>query len=290
MSTSWIHNITNNSQPLFFILGPCVIESEKHTLFMAEQIKLIADQLGCNVIFKASFDKANRTSSGGFRGPATIDDGLRILNKVKSLYGLPLVTDIHESWQAAPVAAVVDILQIPAFLCRQTDLLVAAGKTGNIVHVKKGQFIRPEKMSSVINKIAETGNSSIWIAERGYTFGYTDLIVDMRNFSIMKTFGKPIIFDATHAVQKPGELGETSGGDRRFVPPLTAAAIVQGIAGVFMEVHDKPEQALSDGPNNVPLHQLKDLLTYFMALDTWAKARPIPKLEGTRPCNNHIRV
>lgn len=279
MSFSWINTITGNHDQLFFILGPCVIENEKHTLFMAEQITHISNQLGCKVIFKASFDKANRTANKSFRGPTHIDDGLRILEKVRTQFKLPIVTDIHESWQADPVGSVVDVIQIPAFLCRQTDLLVAAGKTGKIIHVKKGQFIRAEKMNSIISKIIATGNNNVWVAERGYTFGYTDLIVDMRNFAIMKAFGKPIIFDATHAVQKPGELGETSGGDRRFIPSLAAAAIVQGIAGIFMEVHNNPDQALSDGPTNVPLHKLQELLSYLIALDRWAKTKPLPELQ-----------
>lgn len=270
---NWVRTVVDNSAPLFFLLGPCAMENERHTLMLAEHLARLASDLGIKVIFKASFDKANRTSLGNYRGVG-IDEGLKILARVRSEFELPVVTDIHESWQAEPVAAVVDVLQIPAFLCRQTDLLVAAGKTGKVVHIKKGQFWRPEKMEGAVGKVAATGNKNIWLCERGTTFGYVDLIVDMRAFPIMKQFGTPVVFDATHAVQKPGELGSSSGGDRRFVAALAAAAVTQRIAGVFMEVHENPEKALSDGPNSMRLSQLANLVKYLRDLDAFVKAQP----------------
>lgn len=273
----WLKEIKDNSAPLFFILGPCVIENEQHTLMIAEFLKKLSEKLRFNFIFKSSFDKANRTSLNNFRGIG-IDKGLQILEKVRKEFDLPIVTDVHETSQVATIAQVVDVLQIPAFLCRQTDLLVAAGKTGKIIHVKKGQFIAPEVMPSIFEKIESSGNSNIWACERGYTMGYGNLVVDFRNFPIMKSFGKPIVFDATHAVQRPSGLGCSSGGDRTFVPPLAIAAIAQAIAGVFMEVHDQPEKALCDGPNSIRLSQLENLLTYLIDLDTWTKKRQLPQV------------
>lgn len=273
----WLIQITDNNAPLFFILGPCAIESEQHCLMMAEHLKNLSKKLNFKLIFKAAFDKANRTSLQGFRGIG-LEEGLRILKRVRDEFHLPILTDIHESWQAAVAAEVVDILQIPAFLCRQTDLLVAAGKTGKVIHIKKGQFVRAEKMSAVVEKIASTGNQHVWLCERGYTFGYEDLIVDYRNFSIMKRTTKPVVFDATHSVQRPGQLGPSTGGDRQYVASLAAAAVVQGIAGIFMEVHDHPEQAKSDGPNSIRLSQLEELVSYLMTLDQWTKQRPIPQV------------
>lgn len=277
MSTyPWIKEIKNNNSPLFFILGPCVMESEAHTLMLAEHLKKLSEKLQFNFVFKSCFDKANRTSINNFRGVG-IDAGLKILEKVRTELEIPVLTDIHESIQSDMIASVVDVLQIPAFLCRQTDLLIAAGKTGKVIHVKKGQFVAPEVMRSVYEKIESTGNTQIWGCERGYTMGYGNLVVDYRNFPIMKSFGKPVIFDATHSVQRPSANNCTSGGDRTFVPPLAVAAVAQGIAGVFMEIHDQPEKALCDGPNSIRLSQLETLLSYLIDLDAWVKARPIPE-------------
>ena len=269
--------INGNSNPLFFILGPCAIESEDHCLKMAEVLKALSEKLKFHFIFKSSFDKANRTALQNFRGVG-FDQGLRILEKVRNQLEVPIVTDIHEISQVNSVADVVDVLQIPAFLCRQTDLLVAAGKTGKIVHVKKGQFLNPEAMDSVVKKIESSGNENIWVCERGYVFGYNNLVVDYRNFPIMKKFGKPMVFDATHSVQRPGGQGCSSGGDREFIPALAKAAVAQGIAGVFMEVHDNPEKALCDGPNSIRLSQLEDFLKYLIELDSWVKSKRVPEI------------
>lgn len=273
-SFSWLEK-ASNSEPLFFILGPCVIESELHTLKMAEFLKKLSIKLNFKFVFKSSYDKANRTSLKNFRGSG-IDDGLRILGKVRSELDIPIITDIHESWQVEQAAEVADVLQIPAFLCRQTDLLVAAGETSKVIHVKKGQFITPESMEHVIRKIESAGNKNIWICERGYMFGYNNLVVDYRNFLTMKALGKPVVFDATHSVQRPGGMGGASGGDRIFVPSLAASAVVQGISGLFMEVHDNPEVALSDGPNMIRTSDLERFLVYLIELDTWAKKNPVP--------------
>ncbi|MFH1644667.1 MAG: 3-deoxy-8-phosphooctulonate synthase [bacterium] len=261
----------------FFILGPCVIESESHNLKMAEALKFLSEKLKFNFIFKSSFDKANRSAIQNFRGVG-FEQGLKILEKVRNTFEIPVVTDIHEPSQAKEVAQVADVLQIPAFLCRQTDLLIAAGKTGKQINLKKGQFVAAEGMEHLIKKIESTGNSKIWLCERGYTFGYNNYVVDYRNFPIMKRFGKPVVFDATHSVQRPSGLGCSSGGDRGFVPNLATAAIVQGIAGIFMEVHDEPEKALCDGPNSIRLSQLEELLKYFIDLDAWVKSNKMPEM------------
>ena len=271
--------IKNNDHPLFFILGPCVIESESHTLKMAEALKKLSAKLKFSFIFKSSFDKANRTSLENFRGMG-IKRGCKILEKVGRELDIPVITDIHEPQQAEIVAEYVDVLQIPAFLCRQTDLLIAAGKTGKTINLKKGQFTTPESMEKAVKKIASTGNEKIWLCERGYTFGYSNLVVDYRNFPIMKSFGYPVVFDATHSVQRPSIQGCSSGGDRRFIPPLAAAAVAQRIAGIFMEVHDNPAAAPCDGPNSVPLNQLEELLQYLIELDLWVKSRPYPELSA----------
>ncbi len=273
----WINQVQENSQPLFFILGPCAIEDESSTLQAAALLKKLSEKLKFNMIFKAAFDKANRISLNSFRGIG-MENGLRILEKVKQEFDLPIITDVHETVQVKQVADIVDILQIPAMLCRQTDLLVAAGKSGKPVHVKKGQFFAPENMGELVKKIEATGNQNIWLCERGYSFGYQNLIVDYRNFPIMKRFGKPIVFDATHSVQRPGGLGNASTGDRIFVPPLVASAIAQGIAGLFMEVHANPEQALSDGPNSIRHAHLESLLAYIIDLDAWVKSHPVPEI------------
>jgi 2-dehydro-3-deoxyphosphooctonate aldolase (KDO 8-P synthase) len=273
---AWLNSVSND-KPLFFILGPCAIEGEEHVLKIAAFLKNLSEKLNFKFVFKSSFDKANRTSAAGYRGVG-IDEGLEILAKVKQKFEVPIISDIHESGQIDKVAAVVDILQIPAFLCRQTDLLIAAGKTGKLIHVKKGQFVTPESMEYVIKKIESADNTNIWLCERGYTMGYNNLVVDYRNFPIMKKFGKPVIFDATHAVQRPSGMGSCTTGDRQFVPNLAAAAIVQGIAGVFMEVHDNPETAPCDGPNMIRLSDLERLLKYLIDLDAFAKNNPTPEV------------
>ncbi len=241
------------------IAGPCVIESEEMVLSIAEQMKEITDELRVPYTFKASFDKANRTSISSFRGPG-IEEGLRILQKVKDTYGLPICTDIHEPWQAEQVAQVCDILQIPAFLCRQTDLLVAAAKTGKCINIKKAQFLAPWDMKNCLEKVRQSGNDNVMLCERGSTFGYNTLIVDMTGLRVMKEMGVPVIFDATHSVQKPGGNGISTGGNRQYVEYLAKAAIAVGVDGLFMETHPDPDNAKSDGPNMVPLGEMKDLL------------------------------
>lgn len=241
------------------IAGPCVIENEEMVMQIAKEVKEITDELGIEYIFKASFDKANRTSIYSDRGPG-MEEGLRILKRVKDVYNLKIITDIHEPYQAEPVSKVVDILQIPAFLCRQTDLLVAAAKTGKIVNVKKAQFLAPWDMKNVVNKLEESGNKQIYLTERGTTFGYNTLVVDMTSIIELKKFGYPVIFDATHSVQKPGGKGDTTGGNREYVEYLAKAAISVGADGIFMEVHPDPDRAKSDGPNMVALKDLKLIL------------------------------
>ena len=241
------------------IAGPCVIESEENVMYIAERMKGIAERLDLDYYFKASFDKANRTSITSYRGPG-IDEGLRILKKVKDTYGLKICTDIHEPWQAEKAAEVCDILQIPAFLCRQTDLLVAAAKTGKLVNVKKAQFLAPWDMANVVRKLEESGNRNIMLCERGTSFGYNTLVVDMTGISEMKKFGYPVVMDATHSVQKPGGKGNATGGNRQYVEPLAKAAIAAGADALFFEVHPDPDKALSDGPNMVKLDEFEELL------------------------------
>lgn len=241
------------------IAGPCVIESEENVMYIAKTIKEIAERLDLDYYFKASFDKANRTSISSYRGPG-IEEGLRILKKVKDTYGLKICTDIHEPWQAEKAAEVCDIIQIPAFLCRQTDLLVAAAKTGKLINVKKAQFLAPWDMKNVVNKLEEAGNSNIMLCERGTTFGYNTLVVDMTGIVEMKKFGYPVVFDATHSVQKPGGKGNATGGNRENVEPLAKAAIAAGADALFFEVHPDPDHAKSDGPNMVKLDEFEELL------------------------------
>ena len=241
------------------IAGPCVIESEENVMIIAEAIKNIAQKLDLAFYFKASFDKANRTSINSYRGPG-IDEGLRILGEVKDRFKLKICTDIHEPWQAERAASVADIIQIPAFLCRQTDLLVAAAKTGKIINVKKAQFLAPWDMANVIKKIEDSGNRNIMLCERGTTFGYNNLVVDMTGIVEMKKYGYPVVMDATHSVQKPGINGLTTGGNREYVEPLAKAAIAVGVDALFFEVHPNPDSALSDGPNMVYLDQFEGLL------------------------------
>ncbi|MBD1823578.1 3-deoxy-8-phosphooctulonate synthase [Cyanobacteria bacterium FACHB-DQ100] len=253
-------NLTiGEGHPLTLIGGPCVIESEDFTLKMADEIKQVCDRLSIPFIFKSSFDKANRTSINSFRGHA-IDDGLEILRKVKEKIGVPVLTDIHESSQAAVAAEVVDVLQIPAFLCRQTDLLIAAAETGRVVNVKKGQFLAPWDMKNVVRKLEISGARNILLTERGTSFGYNALVVDFRSLPQMREFGYPIVFDATHSVQMPGGQGDKSGGQRHFVPTLARAAAAVGIDALFMEIHEDPDNAPSDGPNMIPLSQLESVL------------------------------
>lgn len=241
------------------IAGPCVIESEEMVLSIAGQMKELTEKLGIPYTFKASFDKANRTSLNSFRGPG-MEEGLRILKKVKDTYQLPVCTDIHEPWQAGPAAEVADILQIPAFLCRQTDLLVAAAKTGRCVNIKKAQFLAPWDMKNCVEKVRQSGNDNVMLCERGTSFGYNTLVVDMTGLRVMKEFGVPVIFDATHSVQKPGGNGTSTGGNRQYVEYLAKAAIAVGVDGLFMETHPDPDSAKSDGPNMVPLGEMEELL------------------------------
>lgn len=241
------------------IAGPCVIESEDQVLSIAGTMKEITAELGIPYTFKASYDKANRTSIRGFRGPG-IEEGLRILQKVKDTYGLPICADIHEAWQAKLAAEVCDIIQIPAFLCRQTDLLVAAARTGKCVNIKKAQFLAPWDMKNCLEKVRESGNDNVLLCERGTSFGYNTLVVDMTGLRVMKEFGVPVIFDATHSVQKPGGNGTSTGGNREYVEYLAKAAIAVGADGLFMETHPDPDNARSDGPNMVPLGEMKELL------------------------------
>jgi 2-dehydro-3-deoxyphosphooctonate aldolase (KDO 8-P synthase) len=249
----------------FLIAGPCVIESEQLVLETAQRIAEIARALNIPYIFKSSYDKANRSSGTSFRGPG-LKDGLAILQKVKQQVGVPVLTDVHSEDEATEAGTVVDVLQIPAFLCRQTDLLLAAAKTGRVVNVKKGQFLSPGEMSNVVAKLEESGNRRIILTERGTTFGYNNLVVDMRALPIMRKFGYPVVFDATHSVQLPGGEGTKSAGQREFVTPLACAAAAAGCDGFFMEVHPDPDHALSDGPNMVPLHDLKKLLDRLMRI------------------------
>jgi 2-dehydro-3-deoxyphosphooctonate aldolase (KDO 8-P synthase) len=255
-----------NNTPLALIAGPCVIESSEHVLRMAKAIRQIAGAF----VFKASFDKANRSSVKSYRGPG-VKQGLCILNQVRNL-GIPVLTDIHEPAQAPLAAESADILQIPAFLCRQTDLLVEAGKTGRVVNIKKGQFLSPYDVANAAEKVASTGNDRIILTERGSSFGYNNLVVDMRGLKIMMATGYPVVFDATHSVQLPGAAGSASGGQPEFIEPLARAAVAIGIAGVFVEVHDAPERALSDGANALPLEGLPPFLDKLRAIDSLVKA------------------
>jgi 2-dehydro-3-deoxyphosphooctonate aldolase (KDO 8-P synthase) len=251
--------------PLFLIAGPCVIESETHARMMAEKIAKIAADTGVPYIFKASYDKANRTSGKAFRGPGA-KEGLRILGKIKADLNLPILSDIHEPNQAVAAAEVCDVLQIPAFLARQTELLLAAGKTGRVVNVKKAQFLSPWDMGNVAEKVASTGNTKIILTERGASFGYQNLVVDMRSFPVMQKTGYPVVFDVTHSIQLPGGQGHASGGQPEFIEPLARAGVAAGVDGIFLETHDNPVAALSDGANALPLAQLPALLTKLKEL------------------------
>lgn len=253
-------------EKLLLIAGPCVIESEEHVMMMAGKLKEIAGRVGVKLVFKASFDKANRTSVTSYRGPG-LEQGLEILSRMKQKYDLPVLSDVHEVNQVEPAAQVLDIIQIPAFLSRQTDLIVAAGRTGKVVNIKKAQFSAPEDMKNAVEKVFSTGNKQVCLTERGVSFGYNRLVVDMRALPIMRSFGVPVIFDGTHSVQEPGGLGKSTGGDRRFVPYLCRAAVATGIDGLFLEVHDDPDCAKSDGPNMVKLAELESMLETLVAID-----------------------
>jgi len=261
-----------NSKPFFILAVPCVVESREHALYMSAELKKIADRLGIAMVYKSSFDKANRTSGASFRGPG-IEEGVKILKEVKETFGLPIVTDIHESYQAELVADVVDILQIPAFLCRQTDLILAAAETGRILNIKKGQFANPNVMIAASSKCKSVGNDYNFLCERGTTFGYEDLIVDTRNLVRMRRGGNFVVQDVTHAVQQPASNQTSSGGLRQFVPTIARSAVAVGVDGLFFEVHNNPDQALSDGPNNWPLDEFEDLLKELIAIANVTKGR-----------------
>jgi len=260
-------------RPFFLVAGPCVIESEAMVLEVAGRMREIARELGIPYIFKASFDKANRSSRSSYRGPGR-EAGLAILAKVKSEFGLPVLTDVHEDTPLAEVASVVDVLQTPAFLCRQTNFIVNVASAGKPVNVKKGQFLSPWEMANVVDKARSTGNQHIMVCERGFSFGYNNLVSDMRGLAVMRATGAPVVFDATHSVQLPGGQGGTSGGQREFVPVLARAAIGAGVSGLFMETHPDPARALSDGPNAWPLDRMRSLLGTLKDIDAAVKSRP----------------
>ncbi|MBG6200335.1 3-deoxy-8-phosphooctulonate synthase [Roseibium album] len=266
-----VGNVTfQNDAPISLIAGPCALESRNHALECAAAIREITQKVGIATVYKSSFDKANRTSLSGGRGVG-LREALPIFAEIRETFGMPVVTDVHNAEQCAPVGEVVDILQIPAFLCRQTDLLVAAAKTGKTVNVKKGQFLAPWDMKNVLAKVTESGNPNVLLTERGASFGYNTLVSDMRALPIMAETGAPVIFDATHSVQQPGGQGASTGGDRTMVPVLSRAAVAVGIAGLFIETHPDPDKAPSDGPNMVPMHELEALLRQLKAIDTVVK-------------------
>ena len=261
-----------HDRPFFLIAGPCVVESEGLVLDIAGRMQEITGALGIPYIFKASYDKANRSSQASFRGPG-IEEGLRILSEVKRQFGLPVLTDVHEDSPMAEVAAVVDVLQTPAFLCRQTNFILSASSQGKPVNVKKGQFLSPWEMKNVIDKARSTGNEQVLACERGFSFGYNNLVSDMRSLAVMREYA-PVVFDATHSVQLPGGQGSASGGQREFVPVLARAAVAAGVSGVFMETHPDPARALSDGPNAWPLDRMRSLLEILLQIDMAVKQRP----------------
>lgn len=260
-----------NDKPLTILAGPCAMESRDHALMTAERLKTISENVGLNIVYKSSYDKANRTSIHSPRGIG-LNEALPIFDEIKSQIGLPCLTDTHTVEQAKEVGGVVDMLQIPAFLCRQTDLLVAAAKTGKVINVKKGQFLAPWDMKNVLQKVIEAGNPNVMACERGASFGYNTLVTDFRGLPIMKSFGSPVVFDATHSVQQPGGQGGTSGGQREFVPPLARAAASIGVAAMFMETHPDPDNAPSDGPNMIPMDEFEDLLRDIKRFDDLAKS------------------
>jgi len=270
----WVGKIPfGGNAPLFLIAGPCVIESERHAMMMAEKLAAAASDLGVPYIFKASYDKANRSSVASFRGPG-LREGLRILKKIRQRVGVPVLTDVHEVSHVEAAAAVCDVLQVPAFLSRQTDLLVAVGKSGRVANIKKGQFLSPAEMKNVVEKIAGTGNEKIILTERGASFGYENLVVDMRSFPILKKLGYPVVFDVTHSVQLPGGEGKSSGGQPEFIEPLARAGTAVGVDGLFLEVHDHPAKALSDGTNALPLSQFRPLLQRLLRIAALVREWP----------------
>jgi 2-dehydro-3-deoxyphosphooctonate aldolase (KDO 8-P synthase) len=264
------------SAPLFLIAGPCVIESEAHAMSMAERLGQITSGLGIPYIFKASYDKANRSSLSSYRGPG-LREGLRILGLIQRRTGLPILTDVHEISHVAPAAEICDVLQVPAFLSRQTDLLVAVGRSGRVVNIKKGQFLSPWDMGNAAQKVASTGNEKIILTERGSSFGYQNLVVDMRSFPVMRSLGYPVVFDVTHSVQLPGGEGKSSGGQPEFIEPLARAGTAAGVDGLFLEVHDYPAKALSDGTNALPLDQLAALLGKITRLASLVREPDVPR-------------
>lgn len=275
MKHAEIGNVTfGNDLPLAIIAGPCQLETLDHAMMIAERVAQACADAGAGFVFKASYDKANRTSLSGRRGVG-IDEGLRMLEEVRSRFGCPVLTDVHDVAQAKAAGSVVDIIQIPAFLCRQTDLLIAAGETGAAVNIKKGQFLAPWDMPNVADKVASTGNQRIMLTERGASFGYNTLVADMRSIPIMARTGYPIIMDATHSVQQPGGQGGSSGGQREFAPVMARAAVALGVAGVFIETHQDPDHAPSDGPNMIPLDRMPALIQSLMRFDALAKSDPV---------------
>ena len=272
LATDALWRVLSRGKGLFLIAGPCVIENPRHPGQVAARVKAVTGRLGIPYVFKASFDKANRSSLGSFRGPG-MERGLEILAGVRARHGVPILTDVHEVAQVEACARVADVLQIPAFLCRQTDLVVAAARTGKIVNVKKGQFMAPWDMKGVLEKAAATGNPRIMVTERGFTFGYNNLVVDMRAFPALRSLGFPVVFDVTHSVQRPGGLGDRSGGDAHFIDTLAPAGVAAGVHGLFMEVHENPARALSDGPNAYRLGRLERLLARLLRVQTAASSQ-----------------
>ncbi len=265
-------------RPLFLIAGPCVVETETLAVETAGKLQEITRRLNIPFIFKSSYDKANRSSLKSYRGPG-VEEGLRVLESVRRQLGVPVLTDVHEDSPLGEVAAVVDVLQTPAFLCRQTNFIINVARQGKPVNIKKGQFLSPWEMTNVVMKAESTGNPGIMVCERGFSFGYNNLVTDMRSLAVLRQTGRPVVFDATHSVQLPGGKGDSSGGQREFVPVLARAAVAAGVAGVFMETHPDPERALSDGPNAWPLHLMERLLTTLVELDRVVKRHPFVELE-----------
>ncbi len=265
-------------RPFFLIAGPCVVESETLAVETAGKLQEITRRLSIPFVFKSSYDKANRSSLNSYRGPG-LEEGLRVLESVRRQLGVPVLTDVHEDSPLGEVAAVVDVLQTPAFLCRQTNFIINVARQGKPVNIKKGQFLSPWEMTNVVMKAESTGNPGIMVCERGFSFGYNNLVTDMRSLAVLRETGRPVVFDATHSVQLPGGKGDSSGGQREFVPVLARAAVAAGVAGVFMETHPDPEHALSDGPNAWPLHLMEKLLTTLVELDQVVKRRPLVELE-----------
>jgi 2-dehydro-3-deoxyphosphooctonate aldolase (KDO 8-P synthase) len=270
LTTPGLWRALNRRGRLFLIAGPCVIENPRHPHTVAGRVKALTDELGIPYVFKASFDKANRSSLGSYRGPG-LERGLEILASVRERHRVPILTDVHEVEQVERAAAVADVLQIPAFLCRQTDLVVAAAATGRVVNIKKGQFMAPWDMKGVVEKALSTGNRRIMVTERGTSFGYNNLVVDMRSFPVLRSLGTPVVFDITHSVQRPGGLGDRSGGESHFIDTLAPAGVAAGVDGLFMEVHEKPARALSDGPNAYRLGRLRGLLRRLLRVQRAAQ-------------------